>query len=161
MLTEIVVILCLIVLNGLFAMSEIAMVSFRRSKLEHIAANGDRKAARALEIANKPGKFLSTVQIGMTLINIFTGVYSGASIASKVAVWLNQFPAIAPYSYTAAITIVVISITLFTLIIGEIVPKQIGIIRAESVARNVAFLSNIFAIITYPLIWLLVKPGEW
>lgn len=161
MLTEIVVILCLIILNGLFAMSEIAMVSFRRSKLEHIAANGDRKAARALEMANKPGKFLSTVQIGMTLINIFTGVYSGASIANKVAVWLNQFPAIAPYSYTVAITLVVIFITLFTLIIGELVPKQIGMIRAESVARNFAFPLKIFAIITYPLIWLLVKPGEW
>lgn len=142
-------------------MAEIALVSFRRSKLEHAAANGDKKASRALEMANKPGKFLSTVQIGMTLINIFTGVYSGASIASKVSVWLNNFPTLAPYSNTIAITLVVILVTFLTLIIGELVPKQVGLIRAETVARNVAYPLRIFAIIVYPLIWLLVKPGEW
>jgi len=160
MLTEVLIILCLIMFNGVFAMAEIAMVSFRRTKLEHAAANGDKKAARALELANKPGKFLSTVQIGMTLINIFTGVYSGAAIASKVSVWLDQFQLLAPYSNTLAITLVVIIITFFTLIIGEIVPKQVGLIRAESVARNMALPLRFFAIITYPLIWLLVKPGE-
>lgn len=161
MLTEILIILGLILLNGLFAMAEIAMVSFRRSKLEHAAANGDKKAARALEMANKPGKFLSTVQIGMTLINIFTGVYSGASIASKVSVWLDQFKLLAPYSGTIAITLVVFIITFFTLIVGEIVPKQVGLIRAETVARKVAFPLRIFSIIAQPLIWLLAKPGEW
>jgi len=161
MLTEILIILGLILLNGLFAMSEIAMVSFRRTKLEHAAANGDKKSARALEMANKPGKFLSAVQIGMTLINIFTGVYSGASIASKVTVWLNQFQLLAQYSNTIAITLVVILVTLFTLILGELVPKQVGLIRAETVARNVAFPLRIFAIVVYPLIWILVKPGEW
>jgi putative hemolysin len=160
MLTEILIILGLILLNGVFAMSEIAMVSFRRTKLEHSAANGDKKAARALEIVNKPGKFLSTVQIGMTLINIFTGVYSGAAIASKVSVWLDQFKILSPYSDTLAITLVVIVITFFTLIIGELVPKQVGLIRAETVARNMAFPLKIFAVITYPLIWLLAKPGE-
>ncbi|HEY4784940.1 MAG TPA: hemolysin family protein [Bacteroidales bacterium] len=161
MLTEILIIIGLIFFNGLFAMAEIAMVSFRRTKLEHEAANGDKKASRALEMANKPGKFLSTVQIGMTLINIFTGVYSGASIASKVSVWLNQFQTLAPYSGTISITIVVITITFFTLIIGELVPKQVGLIRAESVARNFASPLRIFAFIMYPLIWLLSKPGEW
>jgi len=161
MLSEILIIFCLILINGLFAMSEIALVSFRRSKLEHAAANGDKKAARALIMANKPGKFLSTVQIGMTLINIFTGVYSGASIASKVSIWLDQFQLLAPYSGTIAITLVVIVVTFFTLIIGELVPKQIGLIRAETVARNVAYPLRVFAIITYPLIWILVKPGEW
>ena len=161
MLTEILIILGLIFLNGFFAMAEIAMVSFRRSKLEHAAANGDRKAARAIEMANKPGKFLSTVQIGMTLINIFTGVYSGASIASKVSIWLDQFQLLAPYSATIAITIVVIIVTFFTLIIGELVPKQVGLIRAETVARNVAFPLKVFAMMIYPIIWILVKPGEW
>ena len=161
MLTEILIILGLIMFNGLFAMTEIAMVSFRRTKLEHAAANGDKKAARALEIANKPGKFLSTVQIGMTLINIFTGVYSGASIASKVSVWLDQFTLLAPYSGTIAITLVVFIITFFTLIVGEIVPKQVGLIRAETVARKMAFSLQIFSVIARPLIWLLAKPGEW
>jgi putative hemolysin len=161
MLTEVLIILGLIFINGLFAMAEIALVSFRRTKLEHAAANGDKKAFHALEMANKPGKFLSTVQIGMTLINIFTGVYSGASIASKVSVWIDSFPLLAPYSNTIAITLVVILVTFFTLIIGELVPKQVGLIRAETVARNVAYPLRVFAIIVYPLIWLLVKPGEW
>ena len=161
MLSEILIIFCLILINGLFAMSEIALVSFRRSKLEHAAANGDKKAARALIMANKPGKFLSTVQIGMTLINIFTGVYSGASIASKVSIWLDQFQLLAPYSGTIAITLVVIVVTFFTLIFGELVPKQIGLIRAETVSRNVAYPLKVFAIITFPLIWIMVKPGEW
>ncbi len=160
MLIEILFILGLIALNGLFAMSEIAMVSARRSKLEHSAANGDRKSAQVLSMLSNPGKFLSTVQIGMTFVNIFTGVYSGASIASKVAVWLDQFPSLQPYSHSLAITLVVILITFFTLVIGEIVPKQIGMIRAEGVARNAAFPMKYFSIFAFPLIWLLTKPGE-
>jgi putative hemolysin len=160
MLTEILIILGLIALNGLFAMSEIAMVSARKSKLEHSAANGDRKSAQVLMMISNPTRFLSTVQIGMTFVNMFTGVYSGASIASKVAIWLNQFPALQPYSYSLAITLVVVLITFFTLVVGELVPKQIGLIRAEGVARNAAFPMKYFAIFAFPLIWVLSKPGE-
>jgi len=160
MLIEILIILGLIVLNGLFAMSEIAMVSARRSKLEHSAANGDRKSAQVLSMLSNPGKFLSTVQIGMTFVNIFTGVYSGASIASKVAIWFDQFPTLQPYSHSLAITLVVVLITFFTLVVGELVPKQIGMIRAEGVARNAAFPMKYFSIFAFPLIWLLTKPGE-
>jgi putative hemolysin len=160
MLTEILIILGLIALNGLFAMSEIAMVSARKSKLEHSAANGDRKSAQVLMMISNPTRFLSTVQIGMTFVNIFTGVYSGASIASKVALWFNQFPALQPYSYSLAITLVVVLITFFTLVVGELVPKQIGLIRSEGVARNAAFPMKYFAIFAFPLIWVLSKPGE-
>jgi putative hemolysin len=161
MLSEIFIILGLILLNGVFAMAEIAMVSVRKTKLEHAAANGDRKAAVALEMVTKPGKFLSTVQIGMTLINILTGVYSGAAIASHLAKWLEQYPALAPYSESLSIPLVVIPVTFFTLIIGELVPKQIGLIRAESVSRHFALPMKWFSIAAYPLIWILVKPGEW
>jgi putative hemolysin len=160
MITEILIILGLIVLNGFFAMAEIAMVSARRSKLEHSAAHGDRKSALVLLMVSNPGKFLSTVQIGMTFVNIFTGVYSGASIASKVTLWFDQFPSIHPYSHSLAITLVVVFITFFTLVIGELVPKQIGMIRAEGVARNAAFPMKYFSMFAFPLIWLLSKPGE-
>lgn len=160
MINELLIIFGLILLNGLFSMAEIAMVSFRKTKLEHKAANGDTKSAVALEMSNKPGKFLSTIQVGITLISIFTGVYSGASIASKVSVWLDQFPSVAQYSHTIAITMVVILITFFTLILGELIPKQIGLIRAENVARNAAMPLKVLSILALPLIWILSKPGE-
>ena len=142
-------------------MVEIAVVSARKTKLEHAAANGDHKAAIALEMANKPGKLLSTVQIGMTLVNILTGVYSGAAIANRISSWLALYPWLMPYSHTLAITLVVIFITFFTLIFGELLPKQVGLIRAETVARNAAIPMKLFSIIAHPLIWLLTKPGEW
>lgn len=161
MFSELLIILSLIFLNGILAMAEIAMVSVRKSKLEHDAANGDKKSSTALELLDKPGKFLSTIQVGMTLINIFTGVYSGAAIADKVAVYLNNFTWLQPYSYSVAITLVVIVVTFISLIIGEIVPKQVGLIRAESIARNAAFPMKMFASILYPLIWVLSRPGDW
>jgi putative hemolysin len=157
---ELFIILGLILLNGLFAMIEIAFVSVRKSKLEHSAANGDKKSIAALEIANKPGRFLTVVQIGITLTGIFTGVYSGAAIADQLAEYLNQYALIAPYSETISITIVVFLITFFTIIIGELVPKQIGLIKAESVARQMAWPMRMFSAITQPLVWLLTKPGE-
>lgn len=160
MLPEIIIILGLIILNGLFAMAEMSLVSVRKSKLEHMAANGDKRSAVVLNLISKPGKFLSTVQIGMTLVNIFTGVYSGAAVTDKLAGMLESYPLLQPYSHTIAISIVVILVTFFTLIIGEIVPKQIGLIRAESVAKNVSLPMKYFAIFAYPLIWILSKPGE-
>ena len=141
-------------------MAEISLVSVRRTRLEHRAAQGDKKSAQVLKLVAKPGKFLSTVQIGMTLINIFTGVYSGAAITDRLVRWLNTVPTLLPYSHSIAITLVVILVTFFTLILGEIVPKQIGLLRAEKVARNVSYPLKYFAILAHPLIWLLTKPGE-
>jgi putative hemolysin len=160
MLTEILIIFGLILLNGVFAMAEIAVVSARKSKLEHAAANGNHKAATALEMANDPGKLLSTVQIGMTLVNILTGVYSGAAIASKISLWFEMYPLFAPYSHTLSITMVVIFITFFSLIFGELVPKQVGLIRAETIAIKSAIPMKIFSIVARPLIWLITKPAE-
>lgn len=160
MLSEILIILVLIIINGLLAMTEIAMVSVRKTKLEHGAANGDYKSEVALKIISKPGKFLSMVQIGMTLINIFTGVYSGAAIAGKLDVYISRVSLLQPYSHTLSITLVVIIATFLTLLIGELIPKRIGLIRAESIARNAAIPMRIFSIIIHPLIWLLTQPGE-
>jgi len=136
-------------------MTEIAMVSVRKTKLEHASANGDYKSTLALKILSKPGRFLSSVQIGMTLINIFTGVYSGAAIAGKLDVYIKQIPNLKPYSHSISITLVVIFATFFTLLLGELVPKRIGLIRAESVARNMSLPMRFFSIIAYPLIWIL------
>ncbi len=160
MASEILIILGLIFLNGLFAMTEIAMVSVRKTKLEHAAANGDYKSEVALKIISKPGKFLSMVQIGMTLINIFTGVYSGAALAGKLNIYFSNIPLLHKYSHSLAISTVVILATFFTLLLGELIPKRIGLIRAESVARNVSVPMRIFSIIIYPLIWILTEPGE-
>jgi putative hemolysin len=161
MVTEIFIILGLILLNGVFAMAEIAVVSARKSKLEHSASLGDKKAETALKLANNPSRFLSTIQIGITLITLLTGVYSGAGIAEKFSLYLDQFPAIAKYSDTIAITIVLIVVTFFSIILGELIPKQVGIIRSESVARNLAIPMNFLSVITMPFIWLLTKPGEY
>jgi putative hemolysin len=160
MVSEILIIFGLIMLNGVFAMVEIAVVSARKTKLEHAAANGDRKAMVALRLANNPGKLLSTVQIGMTVVIILTGVYSGAAITNRIASWLQEVPLLIPYSQKLAIVLVFICITFFTLVFGELIPKQIGLIRAETVARHAAFPMKWISIIAHPLIWLLIKPGE-
>ncbi|HEX2936813.1 MAG TPA: hemolysin family protein [Bacteroidales bacterium] len=160
MATEILIILGLIFLNGIFAMAEISVVAARKTKLEHDAAQGDKKSKIALKLANNPGKFLSTVQIGITLVGILTGVYSGAGIANKLAVYFNQYPTIAPYSNTVAITVVVIAITFLSIIFGELIPKQVGIIRSETVARSLAQPMNFLSVMAHPFVWLLTMPGN-
>jgi putative hemolysin len=160
MASEILIILGLIFLNGIFAMAEISVVAARKSKLEHDAAQGDKKSKIALKLANNPGKFLSTVQIGITLISILTGVYSGAGITSKLSLYFSQFPMLAPYSNTIAITVVVIGITFLSIIFGELIPKQVGIIRSESVARAIAPPMNVLSTIAHPFVWLLNVPGN-
>jgi putative hemolysin len=161
MIAELFIIFGLIILNGVFAMAEIAIVSARKTKLEQSAAHGDKKAEIALKLANNPGRFLSTVQIGITLISIFMGVYSGAGITNRLELYFQTIPAMEPYAYTLAISLVVIAITFLSIIFGELIPKQIGMIRSETVARNVAFPMNILSVVTYPFVWLLTKPGEW
>jgi putative hemolysin len=160
MLTELFIIFGLILINGIFAMSEIAIVSARKTKLEQSAIHGDKKAEIALKLANNPGRFLSTVQIGITLISIFTGVYSGAGIAEKLEQYFLTISTIAPYAHTFAISVVVIAITFLNIIFGELIPKQLGIIRSETVARNLAMPLDILSGIAYPFVWLLTKPGE-
>lgn len=150
----------LILLNGMFSMSEIALVSARKARLESQANKGDLKAKEALELSNHPDRFLSTVQIGITLIGILTGIYSGEKLKDDFVNFLNQWPTLQPYSSGLATTLIVIIITYFSLILGELVPKRLGLSRPEAIAKAMARPMNWISIITYPFIWLLTKSSQ-
>src|ERR1044072_9221697 len=122
-MTEILIILGLILLNGIFAMAEIALVSSRKSRLEAQANKGDKRAKEALKLANHPDTFISTTQIGITLIGILNGIISGENIKDGLVVFFNRFELTAPYSNGFATTVVVIIVTYFSLVLGELVPK--------------------------------------
>ena len=152
---EIVIIIGLILLNGILAMSEIALVSARKARLETEAKRGNKSAGTALKLANEPDKFLSTIQIGITLIGILTGLYSGEALAHNFAVIIAQIPALEPYALGIAKTAIVIIVTYLTLIFGELVPKRIGMGCAEKVSMLVAKPMN--SLISSPFVWLLSK----
>lgn len=135
---EILVIVVLVLANGVFAMSEISVVAARKIRLQQRAEEGDTRAAAALELANAPAQFLSTVQFGITLIGILAGAYGGATISEPLAVFISQFPQVAAYAEVVALAIVVAGITLLSLILGELVPKNIGLQYPESIASWVA-----------------------
>lgn len=136
-------------------MSEIALVSARKARLESQAEKGDLKARKALELSNTPEKFLSAVQIGITLIAILTGVYSGERFARYIQPSIEKIGFLRDYADTIATTIVVIIVTFLTIIFGELIPKQIGLLRAEMISKAVAGPVNFFARITHPIVWLL------
>ncbi len=136
--TEVLIILLLVVANGVFAMSEIAIVSARKARLEQLANEGDARARAALELANAPGRFLSTVQVGITLIGVLAGAFGGATIAEQLAAYLSTFPVLAPYSEAIGIAIVVLAITYVSLIVGELVPKRLALNNPERIASLVA-----------------------
>lgn len=135
---EVTLIALLILANGLFSMAEMAVVSSRKARLRQRADDGSRGAAVALELADNPHDFLSTVQVGITLIGTLAGAFGGATIAEKLAVYLKQYPSIAPYSETLSITIVVVIITYLSLIVGELVPKTLALSNAEGIASALA-----------------------
>ncbi len=153
--TEALIVLALILLNGFFAMSELAVVSARKARLKAMARAGVPGARSALALAEAPGTFLPTVQIGITLIGILAGAFSGATVASKLAAWLAEFPALQPFSNGLAIAIVVAAITYLSLIIGELVPKQIALRNAEGIATRVAPILRHISRLTSPAVWLL------
>lgn len=157
---EILIIFLLILLNGVFAMSEIAMVSSRKARLEAAAKRGDKGSARALEMSKNPGRFLSTVQIGITLIGILTGIYSGAQLEDDFTAWLNTFPALQPFSQTIAVTVIVVSLTFFSLVLGELVPKRIGLTMPEKISRTLAIPMYGLSKLTSPFIWLLTITSD-
>lgn len=135
---EIVIIILLILLNGIFAMSEIALISARRSNLELRARQGNAGAQRALRIIEDPDKFLSTIQIGITLIGILTGIYSGDALAGKAGAELARLGIPIATATLAAQFAIVIVVTYLTLIFGELVPKRIGMNAAERMAKIMA-----------------------
>jgi len=152
---EILIILFLILLNGVFSMSEIALISARKSRLESAAKKGHKNAQIALDLANSPNKFLSTVQIGITLIGILTGIYSGDKITKDVQVFIDTIEILKPFSSSISVGIVVLILTFFSLVLGELLPKRIGLNHPEAIAKAVAFPMKIVSIITAPFIWLL------
>ena len=136
-------------------MAEIALVSARKARLEAQANKGDKRAKEALELANHPDTFLSTVQIGITLIGILTGILSGEQLKSDFVAFLNRFDSIADYSNGIATAIIVIIITYFSMVLGELVPKRLGLARPEAIAKFMARPMHILSRITHPFIWLL------
>jgi putative hemolysin len=154
---EILIIFGLILINGIFSMAEIALVSARKARLEGQANRGDARAKEALALANRPDTFLSTVQIGITLIGILTGIFSGENMKGDIILWLERFAWLKPYASPIATTIIVILITYFSLVFGELVPKRIGLSNPESIAKLVAGPMRVVTWITYPFIWLLTK----
>lgn len=158
---EILIILFLILLNGVFSMSEIALISARKNRLESAAKKGNKNAKVALDLANSPNTFLSTVQIGITLIGILTGIFSGDKITTDVRVFVESFVVLKPYAESIAVGIVVVVLTFFSLVLGELLPKRIGLNYPESIAKGVAVPMKVISIITKPFIWLLIKSTEF
>ena len=142
-------------------MSEIALISSRKSRLETAAKKGSKTAKTALDLANSPNKFLSAVQIGITLIGILTGIYSGNKITEDVELFISGFEAIKPYAHSVAVGIVVVVLTFFSLVLGELLPKRIGLNHPESIAKAMAMPMKIISIITAPFIWLLTTSTEF
>ncbi|HYM94332.1 MAG TPA: hemolysin family protein [Chitinophagaceae bacterium] len=154
---ELIILLLLIFFNGLFVMSEIALVSARKARLETMAEKGDANAKKALDLSNNPEKFLSAAQIGITLIAILTGVYSADRFSPYLKPIFEKISLLQPYANGIATTIVVILVTFLTIIFGELIPKRIGLLQAEKIAKLVARPMNSFARFTHPIVWLLNK----
>ncbi len=157
---EILVILLLILLNGLFAMSEVALISARKSSLNTEAKQGSKRAQSALRLAEDPDKFLSTVQIGITLIGILTGIYSGDALADRFGEVLASTGLPLATATTLAQAVIVVIVTYVTIVFGELVPKRIGMNAAEGVAKAVARPMHLLSVVASPFVWLLSRSIE-
>jgi putative hemolysin len=142
-------------------MSEIALISARKNRLETAAKKGNKNAKVALDLANSPNKFLSTVQIGITLIGILTGIYSGNKITTDVQTFIAGFETLKPYSTSIGVGVVVITLTFFSLVLGELLPKRIGLNYPESIAKAIAVPMKIVSQVTAPFIWLLTSSTDF
>lgn len=157
---EIPILFLLIFASGIFVMSEMAIVSARKVRLQQMAERGDRKARTALELANAPNKFLPTVQIGITLLAIISGAFGEKTIAARIEPLLLFIPAIKPYSQAIASTIAILLVTYLTLIVGELVPKRVALNNPEPIATVVAVPMRLLAKITSPVVYLLGASTE-
>lgn len=157
---EIALIVVLIVLNGVFAMSEIAVVSSRRTRLQERADAGDAGARRALALSDEPTRFLSTVQIGITLIGTLAGAFGGATIAEELAPVIARSTVLRPYAPSLALGTVVLLITYLSLVIGELVPKRIGLNAPERIASRVSGPMNVVSFLAAPAVKMLTVSTE-
>ena len=157
---EILILACLILLNGLFAMSEVAVLTSRRPRLAALASGGDRLAAAALRLVESPTRFLSTVQIGITSIGILNGIIGEALFAAPVAIWMQSLGLEAKTSGIAATAVVVAVVTYFSIVVGELVPKRLGQHNSEAIARLVAWPMRALAFVSAPFVHLLSGSTE-
>jgi len=160
LLTEILIVLALTIVNGLLAMSELAVVSSRPARLKVLSDQGNKGAATAIRLAEDPGRFLSTVQIGITLVGVLSGAFSGATLGTRLSEWLGTQGFSPSVSDTLGVGIVVVAITYLSLILGELVPKQIALRDPERVAARVAPAMSLMSKIGAPLVFLLDVSGK-
>ncbi|MFH2039569.1 MAG: hemolysin family protein [Chloroflexota bacterium] len=152
---DIFIIIGLLILNGILAMSETALLSVRLARLHNLANKGDKKARAALKLAENPNQFLSTIQVGITLIDVMTGAIGGATLAFVVSGWFKKIPSLEPYSQSLGLIIVVGTITFFSIILGELVPKRLAIQQPERIASLMARPMEIASMIMSPIVKLL------
>jgi len=152
---DILLIALLILLNGLFAMSEMAVVSARKSKLQNLADDDLPGAQAALSLHHEPSSFLSTIQVGITTIGILSGAVGESTLAEPLAAWLDTIPALAPYANAIAMTITVLTLTYFSVVVGELVPKRLALLAPEGIAALISRPMIVLARITHPLVVIL------
>jgi putative hemolysin len=152
---DVLLVLLLILINGALAMSELAIISARKERLQQWAEDGNKKAGTALELARSPNLFLATVQVGISLIGVLSGVFGGFKIANDLAEWLNLIPALAPYSHSLALGTLVLAISFVSLLIGELVPKRLALNDPERIAVLVSPAMRLFSTLAYPVVRLL------
>ncbi len=152
---DIALLLFLILLNGVFAMSEIAVISSRKSRLQRLAEDGSPGAHSALALHNEPSNFLSTIQVGITSVGILSGAIGETALADPLAAWISQFTLLEPYAKGISLTVVVIGLTYFSVVVGELVPKRLGLLAPEGTASLIARPMNMLARFSRPVVWLL------
>ena len=157
---EILAVFLLIIFNGVLAMSEAAMLSVRKARLQQRINEGDLRARRALKLAENPNKFLSTIQIGITLIDVLIGAISGATVAALLSDLLAKVPALEPYSHTLGLVIVVMIVSFFSIVLGELVPKRLALQNPERLASAISGPMLVVAKILSPVVWLLGKSTD-
>lgn len=154
---EIPILIALVLLNGLFAMSEIALVTARKARLQKLIDEGDSAAAAAVKLGEDPTRFLSTIQIGITSIGVLNGIFGEAALAQPLSVWLEQWGVPLNYASTVSTAVVVVVITYVSIVLGELVPKRLGQSNPEAIARLVARPIDLLAKITKPFVWMLTS----
>jgi putative hemolysin len=157
---ELAIVIGLVLLNGFFALAEMSVVSSRRIRLQQMAEMGNLGAARALALAEDPGRFLSSIQVGITLIGILSGAFGGATLGARLGLVLDQWEPVAPYGQSAAFIIVVIVITALSVMVGELLPKRIALSNPEPIAARVAKPLEIAAFVFRPFVWLLSRSSD-
>ncbi len=158
---DIALLLFLILLNGVLAMSEIAIVSSRKARLQRLSDDGSPGAESALALHNEPATFLSTVQVGITTVGILSGAIGETALADPLTAWLAGFALIEPYARGVALTVVVVALTYFSVVIGELVPKRLGLLAPEKTASLIAPPMNMLARVGRPLVWLLSESSSF